>query len=180
MREQGFTSWEVLETHTSKSVAERREKELQKKYGYRVDGLGYAQADYTELGKKGGKTAGRIAVESGHISRLGKSGIGGKIGGKKGGKIAGRIAVESGQLASVSTFETRSKGGKKAGKRNAESGQIHDINKKKRKLTQEDAEEIRRIYIKGNRQFSQRALAKQYGVTQPVIRLIIHNKTYLP
>jgi len=34
MREQGFTEYEILETHTDIDVASKREIELQKQYGY--------------------------------------------------------------------------------------------------------------------------------------------------
>lgn len=41
MQEQGFTEWEVLETHEDIYVASDREIELQKQYGYRVDDVPY-------------------------------------------------------------------------------------------------------------------------------------------
>ena len=47
---------------------------------------------------------------------------------------------------------------------------------KNRKLTFKDATEIRSKYIP--RKYDMRMLAKEYGVTPPVIYLIIHNKTY--
>ena len=49
---------------------------------------------------------------------------------------------------------------------------------KNKKLTQSDAEEIRRIYIKGDKEFGQKPLARRYGVDHSVIHLIIHNITY--
>ncbi len=41
MREQGFTEWEHLETHTDIYEASNREIELQKEYGYPVDKIPY-------------------------------------------------------------------------------------------------------------------------------------------
>ena len=37
MSDQGFTEWEILETHDDGWVAGDREKELQKEYGYPID-----------------------------------------------------------------------------------------------------------------------------------------------
>jgi predicted GIY-YIG superfamily endonuclease len=91
-------------------------------------------------------------------------------------------------------FETdREKGGKagkKGGKWAVESGHMKEIQKigcvlggkiagmKKRKLTQSDAEEIRRLYIPRDKQFGQSALARRYGVTQSIIYYIVNGKTY--
>lgn len=44
IREQGFTDYEVLEIHTDKDVAGQREFELQKQYGYKVDGIRYSES----------------------------------------------------------------------------------------------------------------------------------------
>lgn len=41
MKAQGFSSWEVLETHNDGWVAGNREIELQKQYGYPVDKVHY-------------------------------------------------------------------------------------------------------------------------------------------
>ena len=41
MRQQDFTEWEILETHTDGWLAGDREIELQKQYGYRVDKTHY-------------------------------------------------------------------------------------------------------------------------------------------
>ena len=60
MKKQGFTDWDILETHTDIQLASNREKELQKEYGYRVDGKPYymmAQGSNQciEAGRKGGQ-----------------------------------------------------------------------------------------------------------------------------
>ena len=128
MREQGFTHWEVLETHTDSQLASKREKELQIQYGYKIDTISYNIDHYAEMGKKGGKIGCKI-----------KKSIGGKIGASKGGKTTGM---------------------------------------KRRKLTQSDAEKIRRVYIPRDKQFGCKALAEQYGVAPNAIRQIIHGKTY--
>ncbi len=41
MSDQGFTEWEILETHTDGWLAGDREIELQKEYGYKVDTCHY-------------------------------------------------------------------------------------------------------------------------------------------
>ena len=41
MADQGFTEWEILETHEDGWLAGDREIELQKEYGYRVDTIHY-------------------------------------------------------------------------------------------------------------------------------------------
>ena len=48
----------------------------------------------------------------------------------------------------------------------------------KAKLTPDQVEEIRRIYIKGDLEFGQSALGKKYGVSHPAIACIVKNKTW--
>lgn len=81
MADQGFTNWEIIETHTDIYIASEREIELQKQYGYKVDKMPYWQSvenrfkfDGTQRTyeftfndrSKGGKKN----VESGHLSRV--------------------------------------------------------------------------------------------------------------
>ena len=51
-----------------------------------------------------------------------------------------------------------------------------DVARSQRKLTMDQAREIRAKYIP--RKYTQEKLAKEYGVSQPVIQLILNNKTY--
>lgn len=44
IREQGFTDYEILEIHTSKDIASKREFELQKQYGYKTDNIRYSES----------------------------------------------------------------------------------------------------------------------------------------
>lgn len=46
------------------------------------------------------------------------------------------------------------------------------------KLTNEQVQTIREIYVSGDRNYGQRALAKRYNVNQRVIYNIVHNKSY--
>ncbi len=46
------------------------------------------------------------------------------------------------------------------------------------KLTNEQVREIRKSYVYGSKEFSQYALAKKYGVSQDIIKKIVHNKSY--
>lgn len=44
VKRQGYTEYDILETHTDIDVASVREKELQKEYGYKVDNTDYKQS----------------------------------------------------------------------------------------------------------------------------------------
>lgn len=58
VQDQGYTNYEILEEHTCVDEASKREKELQKQYGYKVDKLLYSQTlkNITHQGRsKGGK-----------------------------------------------------------------------------------------------------------------------------
>lgn len=47
------------------------------------------------------------------------------------------------------------------------------------KLTRENVDEIRRIYIKGDKIFGAKALAKKYGVSKTAIQFVVNNKTWV-
>jgi hypothetical protein len=94
-KNQGFTEYEILETHTDIKLASKRERELQKEYGYKVDKIPYATSiyhwdkarnniDYIESGKRLAKWG----KETGHLKKI-------QI---LGGKAMGMINKESGQL----------------------------------------------------------------------------------
>jgi hypothetical protein len=104
VEKQGYTNYEILETHTDIMVASNREIELQKQYGYTVDKIPY----YNSRSKWGS--------------------VAGKIGGKIGGKIQGNKNVESGQLARIRLLGYK-KGGMVSGKKNVESGHLAKISK---------------------------------------------------
>jgi hypothetical protein len=147
--QQPFDFWEVLEEHTDIMEVSRREIELQKQYGYKVDKCPYFKSN-----------------------EMGKSGAGGKK------------HVESGHWASIRTKESCSRGGKTQGpiqgKKNVESGHIFALGKLPnyfmRKLTYEDAQQIRELYSK--KTHSQMKLGEIYGVAQAAISAIINKKTY--
>jgi hypothetical protein len=91
---QGYTNYKILETHTDIMEASKREIELQRKYGYKVDTVPYYKTlliQTTEGCRKGGKKN----VESGQIVALGK----------KYGKINGKKAVESGQIVALGKIQ---------------------------------------------------------------------------
>ena len=123
MKVQGFTEWEILETHTCIYEGSRRELELQAEYGLPIDTLPYF----------------KIVNISTHDST------------RKGGLV----------LSSNDKFlETCSKGGK-AG----------------RKLTFEQAEEIRSKYVP--RKYTVNMLATEYEVHPQTINKIIYNYSYI-
>jgi hypothetical protein len=79
VKQQGFRKYEVLETHDDVYKASEREIELQKEYGYNVDTVPYWKTRELRINNtsikariKGGKTTGKLMVESGmlDIARL--------------------------------------------------------------------------------------------------------------
>jgi predicted RNA-binding Zn-ribbon protein involved in translation (DUF1610 family) len=101
VKKQGYTDYEILETHNCKYLVSYREIALQKEYGYEVDTTMYYQTkDWRQKGcVNGGKTQGQIQ---------------------------GPKNVESGQLASIRTKQNQSKGGKSA----VETGQLAEARSK--------------------------------------------------
>jgi hypothetical protein len=67
VNKQGYTEYEILETHTDIMVASNREIELQKQYGYKVDKIPYWKS--IEHRKKGSKTL----KENGYYDNFGKN-----------------------------------------------------------------------------------------------------------
>jgi hypothetical protein len=106
VRKQKYTDYEILFVTENKDEAAAKEIQLQKEYGYRVDTIPYnvivkiaTKESRIKGGKIGGKAAGKIAVESGQIQRLGRKNVeSGHLAKVQslGGKAAGKIAVESG------------------------------------------------------------------------------------
>ena len=82
VKKQGYSEYEILETHTDIMKVSVREKDLQKEYGYKVDRAPYYQsrAKWGSVpGKIGGKIGGKMG---GKIGGKGRGIMGGKIGGK--------------------------------------------------------------------------------------------------
>jgi hypothetical protein len=98
---QGYTHYELLETHTDIDVVSDRERELQKQYGYKVDATPYKQSYEwaTKAGfearSKGGKNAGEVNKLNGHMNRI--QILGGKVMGSK----QGKVNKESGHMANL-------------------------------------------------------------------------------
>tara|TARA_R110002167_G_scaffold345745_1_gene556204 strand:+ start:130 stop:528 length:399 start_codon:yes stop_codon:yes gene_type:complete len=132
MREQGFTEWEHLETHTDIYEASNREIELQKEYGLPVDKIPYFVA--VQNRPQGMSKETLIKSKESKI-RNNTTGNGGKVGGK------------------VKSIWNR-------------------------KLTQEQAEEIRARHIPNLRGL-RASLAKQYNVSAGTIHAIWSNKIYI-
>ena len=78
MSDQGFTEWEILETHDDGWLAGDREQELQKEYGLPVDKSHYmiSLAGRSRMGLSGGQSA----KESGQLTAAQR--IGSSLGGK--------------------------------------------------------------------------------------------------
>lgn len=62
--DQGFTSYQILETHTNIYEVSKREKQLQRQYGYKVDGSDYWRAiEQRKVGAKSKSDKKRIASQ---------------------------------------------------------------------------------------------------------------------
>jgi hypothetical protein len=121
VKNQGYDSFEILETHKDVIKVSEREIELQKQYGYKVDTIPYHIFVNGKNQQAGGKIVGRkngIMVTS-RPEWSKTASMGGKIGGKI--------------RAATMTFEERSSAGKK-----------------NRKYSQDEIKWIRQQYATGN------------------------------
>jgi len=94
MRKQGFVDYEILEEHTDIYEASKREIQLQKQYGYKVDTQPYYKTIHiaTKEGRrKSGIKGAKWSIESGHMKMLQSLG----------GKAIGKINTESGHLKRI-------------------------------------------------------------------------------
>ncbi len=78
MKDQGFTSWEIIEEHTDIYEASDREIELQKQYGYEVDRIPYHESKRRL--QKGVETSWKNATPEKKFER---TSVAGKVGIKK-------------------------------------------------------------------------------------------------
>ena len=71
MKDQGFTEWEILETHEDGWLAGDREIELQKEYGYRVDTTHYqvVREKFTMSGKQH-KEETKAKISTAHVGKV--------------------------------------------------------------------------------------------------------------
>jgi len=107
VNKQGYTHYEILETHTDIMIASAREIELQKEYGYPVDCIPYYKSRSkwgSVAGKVGGKISGKKFAENGHMKRMAK--LAGKKNAESGwaytmGKIQGKKNIKSGHLDKI-------------------------------------------------------------------------------
>ena len=51
VRRQGYTEYQILETHNDITIAGKREIELQIQFGYKVDNIPYHKCDYSTMGQ---------------------------------------------------------------------------------------------------------------------------------
>ena len=104
---QKYSNYQILETHTDIMEVSRREIELQKQYGYKVDTIPYWKS--SEMAKKG--EGGRIAAGKGgrNNSKENKSKAG-KIGGKGNRSITFKDAQLIRKLYSTKKYKQRQLG----------------------------------------------------------------------
>jgi hypothetical protein len=72
VRIQGYSNFEILEEYTDKSIAAKREIQLQKKYGYDIDLCKYDAVDYSSMGKAGGTKTKKTGKLKKHLENLHK------------------------------------------------------------------------------------------------------------
>jgi hypothetical protein len=66
VKSQGYDSYEILEEHTNINIASKRERELQKEYGYSIDKIPYSlTVSYCSMAGKKGGPAGKGAKSPG-------------------------------------------------------------------------------------------------------------------
>ena len=123
MSAQGFTEWEILETHTCIYEGSRRELELQEEYGLPIDHMPYFKV---------------VNIATHNSTSKG-----------------GRATVNSDKF-----FNVCSRGAKS-----------------RRKLSFEQAEEIRAKYVP--RKYTAKMLAEEYRVLPTTIRKIIYKESYI-
>jgi hypothetical protein len=103
VEKQGYTEYEILETHTDIMIASDREMELQKEYGYPVDKVPYyltRQIPTEEGCKKGGKSA--IKIRKNNKEKWKNSLLNFQIaGGKTNGPKLAQRNVESGWISNL-------------------------------------------------------------------------------
>ena len=107
VKEQNYTNYEILETHTDLYEASKREIELQKQYGYRVDSIQYYQtlAMHSKEGMiTGGKTQGRINSITGQAANQFRkvASLGGKTSHKKHPELYSKMGKELGKIQAQS------------------------------------------------------------------------------
>jgi len=105
VKEQGFSEYEILETHTDVYIASNREIELQKQYGYRVDAIPYwktLNAPTPDGCRRGGRTQGKINAKNGHAKKQFQkvASIGGKTAHKKHAELYSNLGSKLGKIVS--------------------------------------------------------------------------------
>ena len=86
---QGYSNFEILETHTDIHIASQREIELQKEYGYKVDSCTYFDSIKEfkiETAQKGGKASATKSWKENRDREMQKSYKGGRMNAEKTGK----------------------------------------------------------------------------------------------
>jgi hypothetical protein len=175
MKQQGYTEYTILETHTDIKIASERERSLQKEYGYRIDS-GYSiimKLDKSE----GGKSSATKQWSENRDKLIERS------------KLGGNSTLKSKKGIFSLTQEDLSKQGKKGysnglGKLSKEdklkiSKKAGIVNRDKNsKLKPEDVLYIRKIFIPYHNEFGVVPLSKKYGVTEGTMRNAIKGKSF--
>ncbi len=175
MKQQGFVEYEILEEHEDMETASKREKELQKQYGYRIDS-GYALINKFDR-SAGGKSSATKQWSENRKELIERS--------KKGGE---KCKEEQKGIFTI-TKENLSKQGKKgysSGLGKLSKKELSNIGKiagtasrdKNSKLKPDDVKYIRQIFIPYHSEFGVVPLSKKYNVTENTIRSAIKGRSF--
>ena len=105
IKRQGFTEYEILETHTDIYIASQREIELQKQYGLPVDTIPYYKT--VKIAGKGGKAGGPITLANG-VGLFGMSEDEKRKACSEGGKLIGDRNAKSGKVSEMGKISAKS------------------------------------------------------------------------
>ena len=170
-----FEFWEVLEVHTDKATASRRELELQEEFGYIKDNSNYTQiseAHDIEACRRNGKK-----ISKQELSRRGKKGY------QKGlGKLSFEERSEIGKHSiTFQSIEAKRKGGRTTIKMINEKGLgIHKGEKNPAsKITESMAIKIYDEYVSTDNYYGKiSVMARKYNVSRYIVKRIGTKKTW--
>ena len=169
-----FEFWEVLETHTDKATADRREIELQEEWGYTKDNSNYTQiseAHDVEACRRNGKK-----ISKQELSKRGKKGYQNGLG-----KLSFEERSKIGKHSiTFQSTEAKRKGGRTTMKMINEKG-LNVLKGEKNGnsyITDKIAKQIYDEYHNTDYYGKTSAMARKYNVSRSIVRRIATKKRY--
>jgi len=179
LQQQGYQSFEILETHDCIDSASVREQELQKEYGYKVDTSTYKESiKNIPIGKQhiGGSASLKSQWKNDYDRMVNNS------------RRAGKSCYELRKGCHSLSYEEHSKNGSKGyakglGSLSKETRKeflrrANLTRMKNRKFTKEQVQWIRKVFTPRHSEYGCVALSKQFNVTSCCIRNLIKKRTY--